>query len=63
MGKGDKRSKRGKITIGSYGKTRPHKVKTVTAAAGPAAAAVVKPAPAAKAPKAAAPKAEKKKKA
>lgn len=26
MGKGDKRSKRGKITIGSYGKTRPHKV-------------------------------------
>ena len=26
MGKGDKRSKRGKIVIGSYGKTRPHKV-------------------------------------
>ena len=63
MGKGDKRSKRGKITIGSYGKTRPHKVKKVIAAAGPVAAAVVKPAPAAKAPKAAAPKAEKKKKA
>lgn len=60
MGKGDKRTKRGKITIGSYGKTRPHKVKT---AAGPAAVVVVKPAPAAKAPKAAAPKAEKKKKA
>ncbi|RIV20608.1 30S ribosomal protein THX [Fibrisoma montanum] len=25
MGKGDKRSRRGKITIGSYGKTRPGK--------------------------------------
>lgn len=60
MGKGDKRSKRGKITIGSYGKTRPHKVKT---AASPVVATVVKPAPVAKAPKVAAPKAEKKKKA
>lgn len=27
MGKGDKRSKRGKITLGSYGKTRPKKSK------------------------------------
>lgn len=25
MGKGDKRTKRGKIFKGSYGKTRPHK--------------------------------------
>ena len=27
MGKGDKRSRRGKIYKGSYGKTRPHRVK------------------------------------
>jgi 30S ribosomal protein S31 len=27
MGKGDKRTKRGKIYKGSYGKTRPHRVK------------------------------------
>lgn len=26
MGKGDKKSKKGKITMGSYGKKRPHKV-------------------------------------
>lgn len=26
MGKGDKRTKRGKIYRGSFGKTRPHKV-------------------------------------
>jgi 30S ribosomal protein S31 len=26
MGKGDQRTKRGKIIIGSYGKTRPRKV-------------------------------------
>ena len=25
MGKGDKKTKRGKIIAGSYGKTRPHK--------------------------------------
>lgn len=25
MGKGDKRSKKGKTVIGSYGKSRPHK--------------------------------------
>jgi 30S ribosomal protein S31 len=37
MGKGDKRSKRGKITIGSYGKTRPKKTAAkVTAAPAPA---------------------------
>jgi len=27
MGKGDKKTRRGKITIGSYGKTRPGKKK------------------------------------
>ena len=27
MGKGDKRTKRGKIYKGSYGKTRPHRIK------------------------------------
>jgi len=27
MGKGDKKTKRGKIVMGSYGKTRPHKKK------------------------------------
>jgi 30S ribosomal protein S31 len=27
MGKGDKRSRRGKLFKGSYGKTRPHKSK------------------------------------
>jgi len=33
MGKGDKRSRRGKIFAGSYGKTRPkHKKKALTAA-------------------------------
>jgi 30S ribosomal protein S31 len=37
MGKGDKRSKKGKITIGSYGVTRPRKAK-------PAATVSIKPA-------------------
>jgi 30S ribosomal protein S31 len=27
MGKGDKKSRKGKITMGSYGKSRPHHVK------------------------------------
>jgi 30S ribosomal protein S31 len=27
MGKGDKKTKRGKITFGTYGKTRPRKIK------------------------------------
>ena len=27
MGKGDRRTKRGKINIGSYGKSRPRKIK------------------------------------
>ena len=36
MGKGDKRSKRGKIILGSHGKSRPKKVKeTVVAEAKP----------------------------
>jgi 30S ribosomal protein S31 len=41
MGKGDKRSRRGKIFAGSYGKTRPkHKKKAVVANA-----AAAEPAP------------------
>ncbi|MDX3915794.1 MULTISPECIES: 30S ribosomal protein THX [Olivibacter] len=32
MGKGDKKTKRGKITMGSFGKTRPHKQKKIAAA-------------------------------
>ena len=27
MGKGDKKSRKGKITMGSYGKSRPHHIK------------------------------------
>lgn len=27
MGRGDRKSRRGKINQGSYGKTRPHKIK------------------------------------
>jgi 30S ribosomal protein S31 len=37
MGRGDKRSRRGKIFKGSYGNVRPHKVRTYIA---PAATAV-----------------------
>lgn len=33
MGKGDKRTRRGKIFAGSFGKTRPHGKKKNTAAA------------------------------
>jgi 30S ribosomal protein S31 len=36
MGKGDKKTRKGKIAIGSYGKKRPHDVKK----AAPAAAVV-----------------------
>lgn len=32
MGKGDKKTKKGKITNGSYGKLRPHAIKTDRAA-------------------------------
>lgn len=38
MGKGDKKTRKGKITMGSYGKTRPHdqkKPKSAEAAAEP----------------------------
>ncbi len=31
MGKGDKKTKRGKINIGSYGNTRSKKIKKITA--------------------------------
>ena len=40
MGKGDKKSKKGKIAMGSFGKSRPKKdsaAKTVAVAAAPAA--------------------------
>lgn len=33
MGKGDKRTKRGKLFAGSFGNSRPHKVKKPTATA------------------------------
>jgi 30S ribosomal protein S31 len=32
MGKGDKKTKKGKIAMGSYGKTRPHNLKKAEAA-------------------------------
>jgi 30S ribosomal protein S31 len=32
MGKGDKKSRKGKIAMGSFGKSRPHNVKKVVAA-------------------------------
>ena len=64
MGRGDKRTRKGKITIGSYGKSRPRKVAV-------SAVAAVKAAPVAKAvgavsktaPKATGAKTDKKKKA
>lgn len=43
MGKGDKKTKRGKISMGSFGKTRPHKRKKAT---GPAEAVAEKAVPA-----------------
>lgn len=44
MGKGDKRSKRGKIILGSHGKSRPKKVKETGApVAKPATVAVEAP--------------------
>ncbi len=33
MGRGDKKSRKGKIFAGSFGKSRPHKVKKAKAAA------------------------------
>jgi len=41
MGKGDQKSRKGKIAIGSYGKKRPHKLKKKVEAV---AAAETKPA-------------------
>lgn len=37
MGKGDRRSRRGKIYNGSYGKKRPHRARKGAAATAPAA--------------------------
>ncbi|MCX7901108.1 MAG: 30S ribosomal protein THX [Burkholderiaceae bacterium] len=37
MGKGDRRTRRGKIFNGSYGKARPHRARKKTAEAKPAA--------------------------
>ncbi len=47
MGKGDRRTRKGKINISSYGNARPHEKVTVGK---PAAAAPAKKAPAKKAP-------------
>jgi 30S ribosomal protein S31 len=52
MGKGDKRTRKGKIYAGSHGNTRPHSPKSKAAvkkAAKPAARPAVKKAPAKKA--------------
>ena len=43
MGKGDKKTKRGKIVIGSYGKRRPRKDKATIAAPAAKPKAEVKP--------------------
>lgn len=42
MGKGDKKTRKGKIAIGSYGKTRPHDPKKAKAAEAAETAAPVK---------------------
>ncbi len=53
MGKGDKKSKKGKISMGSFGVSRPKSKAVVNAPkAKPAAKAVKETAPAAEAPKA-----------
>jgi len=49
MGKGDKRSRRGKIFAGSYGKTRPKHKKKQVSEADPAAAVAAAPTAAPKA--------------
>jgi 30S ribosomal protein S31 len=54
MGKGDKKSRKGKISMGSYGVTRPKNKKKVVATA--SATKKVKPAAEKAAPKKAAPK-------
>ncbi|GAA4781620.1 hypothetical protein GCM10023231_06520 [Olivibacter ginsenosidimutans] len=45
MGKGDKKTKRGKIVMGSYGKTRPHEKKKEKAVTAEAAAPAKEKAP------------------
>ena len=30
MGKGDKKTRKGKVAMGSYGKTRPHRIKVAS---------------------------------
>jgi 30S ribosomal protein S31 len=44
MGKGDKKTRKGKIAMGSYGKTRPHELKKTEAAANEKSTAVSQPA-------------------
>ena len=58
MGKGDKKTRRGKITMGSHGVTRPRKKSTGKAVAKPAKEKVAKVAAPKKAAKKAAKKAE-----
>lgn len=48
MGKGDKRSKRGKISIGTYGVSRPKNRKTAAAKKAASGAKTAKKKPAAK---------------
>ena len=48
MGKGDKKTRRGKVTAGSYGKTRPRKTGTVKVTAPKVQAKAEKPKKAAK---------------
>lgn len=43
MGKGDRRTLKGKRYNSSYGKSRPHRVRSAAAAQAPAAGKVVKP--------------------
>lgn len=49
MGKGDKRTRKGKIYAGSYGNARPHSVSSITGPALPKAPVVARKAPAKKA--------------
>jgi|GEM_PF-1320329 len=56
MGKGDKKSKRGKIAMGSFGVSRPRKTGNTAAIVAPTVAAAPKEAPAAVATKPAAKK-------
>jgi len=53
MGRGDRRTRRGKIAVSSYGNVRPHKIKkfVVAVAAAPKPAPAVVPAKTSKAKK------------